>query len=101
MYNGRVTVGGPADVHELGALVISKLAVGPYDNNAYLLRCRATGAQVLVDAAAEPERLLELVGPEGVSLVVTTHRHRDHWQALAEVVAPLLNAADDSAPVNV
>ncbi len=87
MYNGRVTVGGPADVHELGALVISKLAVGPYDNNAYLLRCRATGAQVLVDAAAEPERLLDLVGPEGVSLIVTTHRHRDHWQALAEVVA--------------
>ena len=87
MYNGRVTVGGPADVHELGGLVISKLAVGPYNNNAYLLRCRDTGEQVLVDAAAEPERLLELIGPEGVSLIVTTHQHLDHWQALAEVVA--------------
>ncbi len=87
MYNGRVTVGGPADVHELGDLVISKLAVGPYDNNAYLLRCRSTGTQVLVDAAAEPERLLDLIGPEGVSLIVTTHRHPDHWQALAEVAS--------------
>ena len=85
MYTGRVSVGGPADVHELGTVIISKLAVGPYDNNAYLLRCRATGAQVLVDAAAEPERLLELVGPGPLDLIVTTHRHPDHWQALAAV----------------
>ena len=87
MYTGRVSVGGPADVHELGRLVISKLAVGPYNNNSYLLRCRETGTQVLVDAAAEPERLLDLIGPDGVSLILTTHRHPDHWQALAEVAA--------------
>jgi glyoxylase-like metal-dependent hydrolase (beta-lactamase superfamily II) len=85
MYNGRVTVGGPADVHELGDLVISKLAVGPYNNNSYLLRCRRTGDQILVDAAAEPDRLLDLIGPEGIGLIVTTHRHPDHWQALADV----------------
>ncbi len=87
MYNGRVTVGGPADVHELSHLLISKLAVGPYDNNCYLLRCQETGTQVLVDAAAEPDRIMDLIGPDGVSLIVTTHRHPDHWQALAEVVA--------------
>ena len=86
MYTGRVSVGGPADVHELGRLIISKLAVGPYDNNAYLLRCRETGTQVLVDAAAESDRLLDLIGPDGIVLVITTHRHPDHWQALAEVV---------------
>ncbi|MFM7146491.1 MAG: MBL fold metallo-hydrolase, partial [Actinomycetales bacterium] len=85
MYTGKVHVGGPADVRELPALVVSKLAVGPYDNNAYLLRCRQTGAQVLIDAAAEPERLLHLIGPDGLDAVVTTHRHPDHWQALAEV----------------
>ncbi len=87
MYNGRVTVGGPADVHELPRLIVSKLAVGDFDNNAYLLRCRVSGAQLLVDAAAEPRRLLELVGPEGLGMVVTTHAHRDHWQGLADVVA--------------
>ena len=87
MYNGRVQVGGPADVHELPRLIVSKLAVGPYDNNAYLLRCRNSGAQLLIDAAAEPVRLLELVAEGGLGMVVTTHRHRDHWQALAEVVA--------------
>ena len=86
-YTGNVTVGGRADVRELPALTISKLAVGPYENNCYLLRCAATGEQVLVDAADEPERLLEMIGPDGISAVVTTHGHHDHWQALAAVVA--------------
>jgi len=85
MYSGHVSVGGPADVRELPNLVISKLAVGPMDNNAYLLRCTRTGAQLLIDAAAEPDRLLDLVGPDGLSAIVTTHRHQDHWGALAEV----------------
>ena len=40
-----------------------------------------------MDAAAEPDRIMDLIGPDGVSLIVTTHRHPDHWQALAEVVA--------------
>lgn len=84
-YSGEVKVGGPADVRELPGLTISKLAVGPYDNNAYLLRCTSTGDQLLIDAAAEPGRLLELIGDRPLSRVVTTHRHQDHWQALAEV----------------
>ncbi|MGV9310789.1 MBL fold metallo-hydrolase [Streptomyces sp. NPDC003691] len=86
-YSGAVKVGGPADVHELAELMISKVAVGPMDNNSYLLRCRATGEQLLIDAAAEPETLLRLIGDDSAASVVTTHRHGDHWQALAEVVA--------------
>ncbi len=85
-YTGNVTVGGRADVRELPCLVISKLAVGPMDNNAYLLRCTATGEQLLIDAANDPERLLDLVGRDGLAGVVTTHAHPDHWQALGEVV---------------
>lgn len=85
-YTGEVRVGGPADVRELPGLVISKLAVGEFNNNSYLLRCTSTGAQVLVDAAAEPARLVDLIGPTGLRFVVTTHCHRDHWQALADVV---------------
>ncbi|MFJ3094641.1 MBL fold metallo-hydrolase [Streptomyces hydrogenans] len=86
-YSGAVRVGGPADVHELKDLMISKVAVGPMDNNAYLLRCRATGQQLLVDAANDAETLLTLIGDDGITAVVTTHRHGDHWQALARVVA--------------
>lgn len=104
-YTGNVTVGGRADVRELPHLVVEKLAVGPFDNNSYLLRCTATGTQVLVDAAAEPERLLELIGDDGIDAVVTTHRHRDHWAALAAVVeatgARTIAHVDDAPGIDV
>jgi glyoxylase-like metal-dependent hydrolase (beta-lactamase superfamily II) len=88
-YTGEVKRGGPADVRELPALTIAKLEVGRMSNNAYLLRCRATGEAMLIDAADEPERLEELIrlGGDPVSTVFTTHQHADHWQALATVVA--------------
>ncbi|RLV55269.1 MBL fold metallo-hydrolase [Aeromicrobium phragmitis] len=85
-YSGRVEVGGPADVQDAGDLQITKLAVGPMSNNAYLLRCTLTGEQALVDAADEAERLLEVAGADGIARVVTTHRHDDHVQALPRVV---------------
>ncbi len=84
-YHGHVNVGGPADVRELAWLMISKVAVGPFDNNAYLLRCRQTDEQLLIDAAAEPETLLGTINGD-LQTVVTTHQHPDHWQALAPVV---------------
>jgi glyoxylase-like metal-dependent hydrolase (beta-lactamase superfamily II) len=86
-YTGDVSVGGPADTRELGGLTISKLSVGPLDNNAYLLVDRSTGEGLLVDAANEADRLLELVGDTPLATIVTTHRHGDHWQALSEVAA--------------
>jgi glyoxylase-like metal-dependent hydrolase (beta-lactamase superfamily II) len=86
-YSGHVTPGGPAAVRELPALTISKLSVGPMDNNAYLLRCRRTGEQLLVDAANEADRLLALIGEGGLATVVTTHQHQDHWVALSDVLA--------------
>jgi len=86
-YTGAVKPGGPADVRELAHLTITKVAVDPQmSNNCYLLRCRATGEQLLVDAAAEPDVLLPLVG-SSLATVVTTHQHWDHHRALAEVVA--------------
>ena len=85
-YHGAVKVGGTPDVRELPHLVITKVAVGPFDNNAYLLRCRATDRQLLIDAAADAPVLLETVGGS-LDTVVTTHRHQDHWQALDAVAA--------------
>ncbi len=87
-YTGRVSVGGPPDVRELPHLTITKAAVdAQMSNNAYLLGCRHTGEQVLIDAAAEPEVLLPLIGDAGLTTVVTTHQHWDHHRALADVVA--------------
>jgi glyoxylase-like metal-dependent hydrolase (beta-lactamase superfamily II) len=85
-YHGQVTVGGAPDVRELPALVITKVAVGPYDNNAYLLRCRVTGDQLLIDAANDARTLIQLVNGS-LAAIVTTHQHGDHWQALAELAA--------------
>jgi glyoxylase-like metal-dependent hydrolase (beta-lactamase superfamily II) len=102
-YTGDVTPGGPADVRDLGHLTITKASVGPMDNNAYLLRCG--DAQLLIDAANDAPRLLELAGDRGLATVVTTHRHGDHWQALREVVsatgAASLAGADDAAEIPV
>jgi glyoxylase-like metal-dependent hydrolase (beta-lactamase superfamily II) len=56
-------------------------------NNCYVLRCRATDQQLLIDAAADAPRLLEVVGDGGLHTVVTTHQHWDHHRALADVVA--------------
>ncbi|MET7751809.1 MBL fold metallo-hydrolase [Micromonospora sp. NPDC005367] len=100
-YSGEVLPGGEPAVRELDRLTISKLSVGPMDNNAYLLTCRATGDQVLIDAANEAPRLLELIGDRDLTAVVTTHQHMDHWVALEEVVAKTgaraLVHADDAA----
>ncbi len=86
-YTGDVEVGGPADVRELPGLVISKVAVSEMANNAYLLRDPATGQALLVDAAAEPDTLRDLVAGANVRTVVTTHGHWDHHRALPDVVA--------------
>jgi len=88
-YSGHTDPGGAAIRRDLDALSITKLSVGPMDNNAYLLVCRATNEALLIDAASEPDRLADLVGasptrPE-LQHLVTTHRHADHWQALGAV----------------
>src|SRR6476469_4089879 len=88
-YTGELEVGGPMDVRRLPGLTIAKLAVGPMSNNAYLLRCTQTDEGLLIDAANEADRLREFVRLDGppVSAILTTHRHPDHWQALAEAVS--------------
>jgi glyoxylase-like metal-dependent hydrolase (beta-lactamase superfamily II) len=84
-YSGDVRVGGPPDTREIDGLIVTKIAVGPMDNNAYLLRDAGTGQAILIDAANEAGRLIELIGGTEVGTIVTTHQHWDHWQALPEV----------------
>lgn len=86
-YTGEVSVGGAPDVRDLAGLRVTKVATPPFDNNCYLLRCRATGETLLVDAAGDAPRLLELVGDGRLVGVLETHAHWDHVGALAEVVA--------------
>ncbi len=64
---------------------IHKVVVGPVDNNVFVLRCKRTGDAVLLDAANEHERLLELCQRLGVRTVLETHGHWDHIQAVPAV----------------
>jgi glyoxylase-like metal-dependent hydrolase (beta-lactamase superfamily II) len=64
---------------------IHRIVVGPVDNNVYVLRCKQTGEAVLLDAANEHERLLELCRTLGVRRVLETHGHWDHIQAVPAV----------------
>jgi glyoxylase-like metal-dependent hydrolase (beta-lactamase superfamily II) len=64
---------------------IHKVVVGPYDNNVFVLRCRETGEAVLLDAANEHERLLELCQALDVRQVLETHGHFDHIQAVPQL----------------
>jgi glyoxylase-like metal-dependent hydrolase (beta-lactamase superfamily II) len=61
---------------------VHKVVVGPVDNNVFVVRCRLTGEAVLIDAANEHERLLELCTTLGVRRVLETHGHWDHIQAV-------------------
>src|SRR5262245_27249085 len=103
-YHGKVRPGSPG-VHELTNLLVTKASVGPMDNNAYLLTCRDTGDSVLIDAATEPDVLLEIIGERGVRSIITTHRHEDHWAGLADIVratgAETIAGADDVAGIPV
>jgi glyoxylase-like metal-dependent hydrolase (beta-lactamase superfamily II) len=63
-------------------LEVHKLVVGPYANNVFVLRCRETGDAVLIDAANEHDKLLELCTRLNVRRVLETHGHFDHIQAV-------------------
>ena len=76
--------GAPLVVWLSSSVTMTKISVGPMDNNAYLLQS-AGGATVLVDAANDSGRLLKIIGDEPLDTIVTTHRHGDHWQGLAAV----------------
>jgi glyoxylase-like metal-dependent hydrolase (beta-lactamase superfamily II) len=107
-YTGDVVSGGPSDRRDLPQLTIRKASVGTMANNVYLLTCAHTGAQLLIDAADDPVRVMSLLREGGgrLDIIVTTHRHWDHHRALAQVVAsanPAVTAAGaadaDALPV--
>jgi len=54
--------------------------MGPYGNNAYVVRDTAAGEALLVDMPMDEAPLLEAIAAEGgVRTVIATHWHPDHW----------------------
>lgn len=105
-YSGHLEAGTAARRTLPGATIV-KVSVGPMDNNAYLITCTSTGKTLLIDAANDAEVLLDVIKAQGpdLSLIVTSHQHFDHWQALAEVAeatgAPTAAHSLDAEPLPV
>jgi glyoxylase-like metal-dependent hydrolase (beta-lactamase superfamily II) len=105
-YTGHVDPGSGARRTLPGATIL-KTSVGPMDNNAYLLTCSETGETLLIDAANDAEVLIDLIrryAPK-LALIVTSHQHFDHWQALEAVAettgAPTASSEIDAEPLPV
>lgn len=71
--------------YETADVRIDKLVVGPFENNVFIVRDKAGGEAVLLDAANEHELLIEVSRATGVRRVLTTHGHWDHIQAVTAV----------------
>lgn len=101
---GHVSPGGPAAVWQTPQAEIHKVSVSAMDNNAYLVIDRSSGDHLLIDAADDASRLLELLAAPAATGhlvgILTTHRHWDHVGALAEIAehtgAPVLAGAADA-----
>ncbi len=64
---------------------VTKLIVGPYDNGAYVVSCPRTRRGVIIDAAAEADRILVACADVEVESILTTHGHADHISAVDPV----------------
>lgn len=102
-------------IHDLPDITIRSISVSEMNNNVYLLTAKATGAQLLIDAADDLPAIQAMLadaaadttaGPR-LAQIATTHQHWDHVRALPDLVAatgaPTVAGKDDAEalPVSV
>ncbi len=66
-YTGDLSGSSAAQRRTVLGATITKMSVGPMDNNTYLITCSATGKSLLIDAANERDE----------SCSSSTHRRRN------------------------
>jgi|SRR6185312_383336 len=98
-------------IHNLPGHTVRRAVVSQMQNNVYLITSKATGAQLLIDAADDLPAINALIAdaagdapvPTRLALVATTHQHWDHVRALAALKAqagvPTAAGADDTAGI--
>lgn len=91
MYDSEMLVAkmgrGLMPIHYEGedVRIVKVPGMGPINNNGYILSCCKTGDAVIIDAPAEPEKLLNAVGDSKAKAIIVTHRHPDHIAGLVEM----------------
>ena len=71
--------------HYDGELKITKINMGPYNNNGYIVICPETNEGVIIDTPAEPEKLLGAIGDVQIKSIMLTHKHQDHLLGFDEI----------------
>ena len=74
--------------HYDGELKITKINMGPYNNNGYIVICPETNEGVIIDTPAEPEKLLGAIGDVQIKSILITHKHQEHLLGFDEITGP-------------
>ena len=72
-------------LHYDGEIQITKINMGPYNNNGYIVACAETKEAIIIDTPAEPEKLLDEIGDVQVEAILITHGHQDHLLGFNEI----------------
>ncbi len=72
-------------LHYDGEIQITKINMGPYNNNGYIVACAETKEAVIIDTPAEPEKLLNEIGNVQIKAILITHGHQDHLLGFEEI----------------
>jgi glyoxylase-like metal-dependent hydrolase (beta-lactamase superfamily II) len=68
---------------------VTKLTLGPHDNNVYIVACERTGESVVIDASFDAAPIVAATAGTRVRAILLTHGDRDHIDALADLKARL------------
>ncbi|GHD13731.1 MBL fold metallo-hydrolase [Zhihengliuella salsuginis] len=97
--------------HSTDSVTVRSISVSDMHNNVYVITSRASGAQIVIDAADDADAVVALIDsaaadaavPARVEWILTTHQHWDHVRALAAVGeatgAPLAAGEDDGPAI--
>ena len=66
-------------------LQITKLTLGPMENNVYVIACSRTRESVVIDASHDAARIAEAAAGTDVRAILLTHGDYDHVDALQDL----------------
>ena len=72
-------------LHYDAEVKITKINMGPYNNNGYIVICPDTNEGIIIDTPAEPEKLLGAIGDVQIKSILITHKHQDHLLGFDEI----------------